>query len=115
MNSVIDATYRDQQFTAPDGQTARPFPVAIKRNEGEALYHLVRKIKPAATLEVGTAHGLSAMFICQALRDNAKDAPSAPAQTDSLINPSSPPLLCGGRTGHHTAIDPYQSKYKNLG
>jgi len=109
MNAVIDAIYREQSFLAPTGETIKPFPVAIKRSEGEALYHLVRKIKPAATLEVGTAHGLSAMFICQALRDNANDA-----QNDTPA-PSPRPPCRGCTVGHHTAIDPYQSRFKNLG
>jgi predicted O-methyltransferase YrrM len=89
MNAVIDAIYRDQQIVAPDGSVVKPFPTAIKRNEGEALYQLVRTIKPAATLEVGTAFGLSTLFLCQALRDNG--------------------------TGRHMAIDPFQSQFKYLG
>jgi predicted O-methyltransferase YrrM len=89
MNAVIDAIYHNQGFQAPDGTHISPFPSAIKRNEGEALYHLVRHLEPAATLEVGTAFGLSTLFFCQALRDN--------------------------RRGHHTAIDPFQSHFKYLG
>jgi predicted O-methyltransferase YrrM len=91
MNPIIEAIYRDQSLTATDGTVHQPFPVSIKRNEGEALYHLVRTIKPAATLEVGTAWGLSTLFICQALADN--------------------PLPLG----HHTAIDPYQSRFHYMG
>ncbi len=89
MNAIIEEIYRDQQIIAPNGEVIRPFPVSIKRNEGDALYHLVRTLKPAATLEVGTAYGLSTLFICQALRDNA--------------------------AGRHTAIDPFQTHFRNLG
>jgi predicted O-methyltransferase YrrM len=89
MNALIDAIYRDKTFPGPDGEAVSPFPSAIKRNEGEALYHLVRAVKPGATLEVGTAFGVSTLFLCQALRDNEK--------------------------GRHTAIDPFQSHFKYLG
>ena len=83
MNSLIDQIYSTGKTLAPDGTVYDIFPAAIKRPEGEAIYHLVRTLKPRATLEVGMAWGLSSLFICQALRDNA-----APA--------------------HHTAIDPFQ-------
>lgn len=89
MNAIIDAIYRDQQILGPAGEVYHPFPVSIKRNEGEALYHLVRQVRPASTLEVGTAWGLSTLFFCQALADN--------------------------RLGHHTAIDPFQSNFKHMG
>jgi predicted O-methyltransferase YrrM len=89
MNTVIDQIYRDQQVIAPDGTVVKPFPTAISRQEGEALYHLIRQLKPRATLEVGMGCGLSTLFLCQGLRDNA--------------------------SGRHTAIDPFQSHFKGLG
>jgi predicted O-methyltransferase YrrM len=89
MNAVIDEIYREERVVLADGRQVNPFPVAIKRAEGEMLYRLVRAVRPAATLEVGMAWGLSAMFICQALKDN------------------------GG--GRHTAIDPFQGKFHYAG
>jgi predicted O-methyltransferase YrrM len=89
MNSVIEQIYRDQGFVGPDGAEVKPFPVSIKRNEGDALYRIVRRIKPSMTVEVGMAFGLSTLFICQALRDNG--------------------------TGVHVAMDPYQSQFRKLG
>jgi len=88
MNPIIDAIYRDQQILGPSGEVYRPFPVSIKRNEGEALYHLVRKVRPTSTLEIGAAWGLSTLFLCQALADN--------------------------NLGHHIAIDPYQFNFKHM-
>src|SRR5271168_1852901 len=89
MNEVIEAIYREQQFVLPGGEVVRPFPTSIKREEGEALYRLVRKAEPERTLEVGMAWGLSSLFICQALRDNG---------------------VGGG--GRPVAIDPFQKNFK---
>jgi predicted O-methyltransferase YrrM len=89
MNAIIDAIYRDQRVELPQGGAVNPFPVAIRRAEGDMLYRLVREVQPEATLEVGTAWGLSTLFICQALRDNAR--------------------------GRHTAIDPFQKKFHYAG
>jgi predicted O-methyltransferase YrrM len=89
MNAILEAIYRDQQILGPGGEIYRPFPVSIKRNEGEALYQLVRAVRPAQTLEVGMAWGLSTLFLCQALADN------------------------GG--GQHTAIDPFQYNFQHMG
>jgi len=89
MNTLIDTIYREKSFPAPDRTPVSPFPSAINRNEDEALYHLVRAVKPTSTLEIGTAFGLSTLFLCQALRDN--------------------------KHGTHTAIDPFQSHFKYLG
>lgn len=54
------------------------------------LYNLVKKRRPARTLEIGMAYAASTLFICEALREN------------------------GG--GRHIAMDPFQdSSYKNIG
>ncbi len=59
--------------------------------EGRLIYDIVRKNKYTKTLEIGLAMGASAVWICQAHKDN-------------------------GIKGLHTAIDPNQStQYKNLG
>jgi predicted O-methyltransferase YrrM len=90
MNAIIEAIYRDQQFTGRDGEITKPFPESIRRNEGEALYRMVRQVKPSRTLEVGMAWGISTLFLCQALEENG--------------------------AGAHIAIDPNQaSGYKRLG
>ncbi len=89
MNAGIDSIYETGRVVLADGREVDPFPVAIKRAEGEMLYRLVRAVKPAATLEVGMAWGLSAMFICQALEEN--------------------------RRGGHTAVDPFQAKFHYAG
>ncbi|HUO08287.1 MAG TPA: class I SAM-dependent methyltransferase [Phycisphaerae bacterium] len=89
MNEVIESIYREKKFTLPSGRTVEPFPTSIKREEGEALYRVVREKKPERTLEVGMAWGMSSLFICEALRENGR--------------------------GTHVAIDPFQGNFEHGG
>ena len=58
---------------------------------GRQLYAFLRQHRYERTLEIGLAYGLSALFICQAHRDN-------------------------GGEGHHTAIDPSErTLWKSVG
>ncbi len=59
------------------GKAISPFPTSIPRDDGIAIYNLVRNLKPKKTLEIGMAYGLSTLFICQALFDNGKGSHSA--------------------------------------
>jgi predicted O-methyltransferase YrrM len=74
---------------APDG-TTRPLESNISRAEGEALYAAVRSIRPACSLEIGLAQGISALAILAAICAN-------------------------GSSGHHYVIDPFQKNYANCG
>jgi len=58
---------------------------AIGRQKGEFLQELIREVRPVVSLEVGLAHGVSALFICEALSkiDNTR----------------------------HIVIDPYQGRF----
>lgn len=47
---------------------------SLWRVEGQALYAMVRTLKPAKVLELGTWHGASATHILQALHDNGMGA-----------------------------------------
>lgn len=68
-----------------------PLNVYIPRDQGDYLYSLVRHYRPAVTIEIGMANGLSTLFLAAAHRDN--DA--------------------GGR---HIAIDPFQATdWHNVG
>lgn len=62
----------------------------IDKNEGEFIQRVLKKIDARKTLEIGTAYGISGMFICEAI---------------------------AGKSGaQHIAIDPYQDKkFNNLG
>ena len=89
MNEIIESIYRDRKFTLPSGKVVEPFPTSIKREEGDALFRVIRETKPARTLEVGMAWGLSSLFICEALRQNGR--------------------------GSHVAIDPFQDRFHHGG
>jgi predicted O-methyltransferase YrrM len=74
---------------APDG-TTRPLESNISREEAESLYSAVRSIQPVCSLEIGLAHGISALAILAAISVN-------------------------GSSGHHYVIDPFQKNYANCG
>src|SRR6516162_8795951 len=80
-SSVVAETYTARQVPVKDGSTV-PMDVYIPREQGDYLYSMVREIRPATSLEVGMANGLSTLFIAQALAENGN--------------------------GRHIAIDPFQ-------
>src|SRR5262249_25699710 len=88
MNPVLREVLATRTVVRRDGSRA-PLDSAISRDEGEALDRLIRAHKPRITLEVGLAHGVSAMFICDALAE------------------------VGG--GRHIVIDPGQRAWDGLG
>ncbi len=90
MNSLIETIYRTGYTEDEHGQPIYLFPTSIPYEEGVALYQLIRRVKPARTIEIGMAYGLSSLFICQALEDNGN--------------------------GSHLAIDPYErTRWKSIG
>ena len=89
-HALIEAVYSSRTLPLVSGGTT-PLNVYIPREEGDFLYSLVRHYRPAVTVEVGLANGLSALFLCAAHADNA----------------------LGGR---HIAIDPFQqTEWNNVG
>ena len=84
MNPLIEEIYRTGQVRDAQGNLRAAFPAGISRSEGEALYRVIRATNARRTLEVGMAVGLSALFFCQAHRDQ------------------------GG--GQHVAVDPFQTR-----
>lgn len=90
VNEVIEEIYSSGFVKDAQGVKYPHDSSSVSFQAGALLYNFVREIKPARTIEIGMAYGLSSLFICQALLDN------------------------GG--GHHTAIDPFQgSVYKSVG
>jgi predicted O-methyltransferase YrrM len=51
-----------------DGTRTLPLDSAVTADVGEFLQGLIKQRKPKTTLEVGLAFGISALFICEALR-----------------------------------------------
>src|SRR5687767_1258563 len=75
-----------------DGITNLNAPHGVTPNTAKVLYDFVRAVKPARTLEVGMAYGISTLCICQAHQDN------------------------GAGAGCHIVIDPYQEEsFKGAG
>lgn len=90
INTVIEEIYGSGFVKDAQGNEHQHDTSSVTFQGGALLYNVIREKKPARTLEVGMAYGLSSLFICQALADN------------------------GG--GQHTAIDPYQAQsYKSIG
>lgn len=68
IENVITRVMRDERVVAAnDGTEFRLFPISIPRGEGEALRSWVQRERAARTIEVGLAHGISALFICEGL------------------------------------------------
>ncbi len=67
------------------------FPVSVSVAEAGALRDRVVLEKAVHTIEIGLAHGMSALHICEAL----------------LVN--------GNPDARHTVLDPYQASFKNAG
>ena len=90
MNPLIEQIYRTGSVEDAQGNMFPVLPFGIPFESGIVLYDLIRTYKPMNTLETGLAYGMSALFICQAHRDNG--------------------------AGHHIAIDPFEeSTYKSIG
>jgi predicted O-methyltransferase YrrM len=82
---LLDRLYRDGRILGDDGVEHEIMPVGVTRARGEFIASLCRSERPAATLEVGMAWGLSTLFIL-----------------DTLIG------LGNARPGCHVVMDPYQ-------
>jgi len=77
--------YRGEPQPGTDG-ALHPVPQAMtKRDRGLYLFQLHERLRPETSLEVGLAHGFSALYVFGA-------------------------MLQGG-AGHHLAIDPYQEAW----
>jgi predicted O-methyltransferase YrrM len=74
---------------APDG-TTQPQESNISMEEAESLCSAVRSIQPVCSLEIGLAHGISALAILAA-------------------------IVANGPSGHHYVIDPFQKNYASCG
>ena len=84
MNPIIEEIYQNKTSITIDGREI-PLTSAISRAGGEYLFNKIKNnLRSKKTLEVGCAHGLSSLYICEALKDR--------------------------KDGHHTIIDPFQTK-----
>ena len=72
----------------PDGK-AQQLESNVSQAEALELYTAVRKLRPESSVEIGLAHGVSALTILSA--------------------------IAGNGTGHHYVIDPFQANYGYCG
>lgn len=90
MNKILHEIMKTGTVCLSDGQTV-PLRSNISREEGEFLRKMILMHRPNTTIEIGLAFGISALFMCDALRE---------------INPDF----------RHYIIDPNQSnEYHNAG
>jgi predicted O-methyltransferase YrrM len=68
MNAVLEEIFKTHRVARRDGSSV-PLEFSISQAEGQALQRIIRELKPRVTLEIGLAHGVSALFICEALKD----------------------------------------------
>jgi predicted O-methyltransferase YrrM len=89
-NPVLERLYRENEVVHRNGKRKPLCPPGLTRERGEYLFRLVRERRPALTLEVGFAYGVSTLFVAEALRRNGR--------------------------GHHLVIDPNQrTRFDGLG
>jgi predicted O-methyltransferase YrrM len=89
MTPILEEILRTGEVSAPDGKKIG-LHSAIDATKGEKLQDLILAKRPHVSLEVGLAHGVSALFICDAM------------------------MRVGGR--RHIAIDPVQrSGWQEIG
>jgi predicted O-methyltransferase YrrM len=65
-----------------DGSGTLPLHSSVSESEGEALRDLVSSLSPSTSVEVGLAYGVSALWICEALKTNARHAVIDPKQRE---------------------------------
>jgi len=66
--SVLEQALATKMVFNEAGQS-RPLHSAIPREEGLFLQGIIRRHRPAPSIEIGCAYGISSKFICEALRE----------------------------------------------
>jgi predicted O-methyltransferase YrrM len=68
MNSVLSEILKTGETKNANGNSAVNVHSSVSSSEGEFLQKLVSQVDPTVSLEVGLAYGVSALFICDALK-----------------------------------------------
>jgi predicted O-methyltransferase YrrM len=72
VNPVLREIIDTGLVRAADGLQTLPLHSNVSVPEGETLHQLVSSLAPLTTLEVGLAYGVSALWICDALKPDAR-------------------------------------------
>jgi predicted O-methyltransferase YrrM len=67
MNSILSEILETGVTKTANGSGTVKVHSSISASEGQFLQKIVRQLDPTVSLEVGLAHGISALFICDAL------------------------------------------------
>ncbi len=86
IRAEIDKLYREGVVYGEDGFSKSLYPTSVTPGRGQFLGDLVRRLKPASTLEIGMGWGLSTLHILEAMVEN------------------------GGVHQPHIIMDPFQQK-----
>src|SRR5215208_1645625 len=72
MNPVLQEIFETKTVT--DGIAFFPLDSNVSREDGLLIERAFREVKPALSLEVGMAYGISTLFICDAITAHRTDA-----------------------------------------
>ena len=86
IRAQIEKLYREGIVYGDDGFSKSLYPTSVTPGRGKFLGDLVRRLKPAATIEVGMGWGLSTLHMLEAMVEN------------------------GGLRQPHIIMDPFQAK-----
>ena len=86
IRAAIDKLYREGIVYGEDGFSRSLYPTSVTPGRGKFLGDLVRRLKPASTIEVGMGWGLSTLHMLEAMVEN------------------------GGVRQPHIIMDPFQQK-----
>ncbi len=67
MTQVLSEIMKSGYFKSPSGNLVK-VRSGVSQEEGKMLAEIISEIKPNATLEIGLAYGISALYICQAIK-----------------------------------------------
>ena len=88
--------------------SAPPMPGALNQGDRRAIYGLVRALKPANVLEIGTYIGSSTIHVGAALRANATEGRGGSLTTVDVIDvngPQAPWMRCGMKRSPKQMVD----------
>lgn len=67
LNPVLNEILRTNQVRSAEGESL-PLHSAVSEEAGRFLQELILEVRPSVSLEIGLAFGVSALFICDALK-----------------------------------------------
>ena len=100
MNSVLERILQSGRTLTADGTGEIDVHSAVSRLEGVFLQSIIRNLDPTTSLEIGLAYGVSALFICEALRvrDGTEHIMIDPQQHDPSWQGSGWKMCCAPGT-----------------